>query len=70
MRTIRRFINGLIIGTIFGSLIALLFAPEKGSELRAKVLSRIQEISSQFKQAADQRKAELEEEITQYLKPK
>jgi len=70
MKTFKRFIQGLFFGLITGSLITLLFAPEEGSELRKKIVTRFQEMSSQFKQAANQKKAELEEEINQYLKPK
>lgn len=70
MKTVKRFIQGLFLGLITGGLIALLFAPKEGSELREKIVARFQEMSSQFKQAADQKKAELEKEINQYLKPK
>lgn len=33
----RRFLGGLAIGAIIGAIIALLFAPRKGEETRAKL---------------------------------
>jgi len=68
MRKFFRFFSGVIFGAITGSAIALLFAPESGSELREVIGIRYQTLRKQFVQAMLERRAELESEIENFKK--
>lgn len=63
MRTFLRFIQGFIIGATLGALIALLLAPASGEELRQRFQSEIQRLRTEIKQAAEDRRAELEQQL-------
>lgn len=57
------FIAGTILGAAVGSILALLFTPKSGAELRKDLQEKANQISIEVKEAAEQRQHELEEEI-------
>ncbi len=58
MRMLRIFI-GLLLGTLVGMALVLLFAPRSGAETRQLIQERIQEILDEGRQAAEARRLEL-----------
>lgn len=68
MGTIKNFLSGTFLGLILGGLLGLLLAPTNGSQTRAILNQKISDSSQQIKQAMNQRRMELEEEIHSYSK--
>ena len=63
VRKISRFLNGVLTGAAVGAALALLFAPAPGDELRARWQQRAQGLLDEVRQAAQERRAELEAEL-------
>ncbi len=57
---------GAIFGAAVGSILAILFAPKSGEELRKDLLEKASRIAIEVKKAAAQRQQELEEEINSF----
>ena len=68
-RTISFFI-GVIMGGLVGATIALLFAPESGTDLRDQLRDRAEMIGSEIRQAAGTRRIELQERLETLRSPK
>ena len=68
MRTIKNFISGTILGLLLGGLLGLLLAPNSGSQTRTVLNQKFSDASQQIKQAMNQRRKELEEEILTFSK--
>jgi hypothetical protein len=56
-------IYGFLVGGLIGAGLALLWAPCSGPELRERIRSRWQQVVEEGRQAAAQRRAELEREL-------
>ena len=63
MRKIFGFMIGIFVGSLVGSTIALLLAPESGIDLRARLRERSQNFLGEIKQAADRRRIELSDRL-------
>jgi len=63
MKKFFSFMAGAITGGLLGAAIALLFAPSSGKILRTKVSEYIFEITDNARQAAQEKKEELEEKF-------
>lgn len=63
MKRVFSFFTGALIGGLVGAIAALLFAPMKGTILRAKLHDYALEISDEVKQAAQVKKEELESKL-------
>jgi gas vesicle protein len=63
MRRIFSFVAGTLLGGIIGALLALLFTPQSGIELRAKISERTKIFSNEVRQAANTRRIELQERL-------
>jgi len=61
-----KFFIGSVMGGILGATAAILLAPGSGDETRAAVKFRVEQLTSEFKSAMQQRKEELETELRQY----
>lgn len=59
MSRVFRFSTGLLAGMAFGALLALIFAPSTGSDLRAQLEERVLLAIEEGKQAAETRRQEL-----------
>jgi gas vesicle protein len=68
MGTIKNFISGTILGLLLGGMLGLLLAPDSGSQTRTVLNQKITNASQQVKEAMNQRRMELEEEIRTFSK--
>jgi len=63
MKGVRSFFSGLILGGLVGAALAIFLAPESGEALRGQIRQRAETIQSQVARAAQERRAELEQEL-------
>lgn len=63
MKRVFSFFTGAVLGGLVGAIAALLFAPMKGTILRAKLQDYGLELSEEVKQAARAKKEELESKL-------
>ena len=63
MRKIFGFMIGIFVGALVGSTIALLLAPESGTELRSGLRARGQNFFGEIQLAADRRRIELKDRL-------
>lgn len=70
MARIGRFLLGAIIGGLFATAIVILLTPTPGSELRQKIVGRVDSIREEVKMAAENRRKELELELETMQHPK
>lgn len=59
----RNFVAGALIGGIVGSVLATLYAPYSGIELRTRINDHVQNIQDEIQQAGNDRRLELEAEL-------
>ncbi len=64
------FISGILMGALVGAALALLFAPASGEELRLQLQERTAQVQAQVKQAAAERRSELEQQLSALRAPK
>ena len=69
MRRIISFLSGILMGGLVGLTLALLYAPASGEELRAQLQGRLRAFQDEIKQAAAQRREELEKQIASLRSP-
>ena len=69
MRRLVGFIAGAMCGAIVGAVAALLLAPASGVELRQSARARFQEMLAEGRQAAADRRAELETQLAALKRP-
>jgi gas vesicle protein len=69
MRRIIGFIAGAMCGAIVGAVAVLLLAPTSGVELRQRVRARVGELVAEGRQAAEERRAELEAQLAALKRP-
>jgi len=70
MRRMFGFLIGVTVGALIGSTIALLLAPESGGELRAQIRVRGENFANEVRQAANERKIELRQQLEQLRAPR
>jgi len=70
MKQIFGFLMGLFVGWLFGSSLALLFAPESGEELRAELRRRGESALGDVKSAAQSRRQQLETQLATLRAPR
>lgn len=63
MKGLTSFLSGLILGVLTGATLAILVAPESGEDLRGQIRQRVETIQSEVSRAAQERRAELEQEL-------
>lgn len=69
MKKIFNFLLGLAIGGVVGGALAILFAPSSGKQLRRQIADYTIKVSEEVKQAAQQRRTELEQELSRLRQP-
>ncbi len=65
MKGFWNFVSGLVVGAAVGAVVALIVAPDSGDGLRREIKREIDDIFSEGRRAAAQRRAELEEQLEQ-----
>jgi len=70
MRRMFGFLIGIAVGSLVGSTIALLMAPESGEDLRLQLRDRGQNFFSDVRHAADERKIELRHRLDAMRSPR
>ncbi len=70
MRKTLSFIYGLLMGGLVGSAMGLLLAPSSGTALRNTMKERANNMQSQVKTAAADRRAELEKQLADLRTPR
>lgn len=70
MRRTFSFIIGVTLGGLTGAVLALLFAPESGEELRTKIQDRAQNFAADIRQAASTKRIELQSRLESLRAPK
>ncbi len=63
MRKFGSFLLGSLLGGVVGAVLAILFAPSSGNELRGNVRSYALKTVDDVKQAALQRREEMEQQL-------
>jgi gas vesicle protein len=69
MRSVLSFIVGAILGSLVGASLALLLAPTSGVNLRLQIQDRTQSFVDEVQTAAQTRRAQLEEQLSQLRAP-
>jgi len=64
------FLIGIFVGTLVGSVIALLLAPESGESLRSQLRERGQGFISDIRHSADARRIELRNRLESMRAPR
>jgi gas vesicle protein len=64
------FLIGVTVGALIGSTVALLLAPESGEELRAQIRLRGENFANEVRQAANERRIELRQQLEQLRAPR
>ena len=70
MNRFLNFVSGAVLGAIVGATLALMLAPESGQALRDQVKGQFERIQSEAKQAAADRRLELERELAELRAPR
>ena len=70
MRSMTRFLEGFILGGLVGVVVALLFAPSSGEELRMQMQNETTRIRTEVTDAARSRRAELEQQLSAMRAPR
>ena len=69
MRKAMSFIFGAVLGGVLGGLTALLLAPYSGDEMRSVIQKGVENIQIEVKEAAQQKRAELEDQLQDFINP-
>jgi len=70
MRRFLSFISGAALGGIVGAAIALLLAPASGESLQSQIKERAEYIQLEVRKAAEERRVELEEQLSALRAPR
>ena len=69
MRKLFSLLSGLVVGALVGSTLAILFAPASGEEIRLRLVEKTRNLREEIKQAAAERRAELEQQLAALRAP-
>ena len=70
MKSVTSFLEGFVLGGLVGVVVALLFAPSSGEDLRNQMQSEATRVRSEVSQAAQMRRAELEQQLAAMRAPR
>ncbi|MFN8461335.1 MAG: YtxH domain-containing protein [Anaerolineales bacterium] len=70
MKRMFGFLIGIFVGSLVGSTIALLMAPESGEELRGMIRARGENFFNDVRHAADERRIELRHKLDEMRAPR
>ena len=69
MKKAMAFIFGAVLGGVLGGITALMLAPYSGEELRTVIQKEVDNIQVEIKEAAQKKRAELEEQLDELIHP-
>jgi gas vesicle protein len=64
------FVAGATLGALVGATAALLLAPMSGEDLQAQIKDQVEQIQLEVKNAASERRSELEEQLSTLREPR
>ncbi|MBI4772237.1 MAG: YtxH domain-containing protein [Chloroflexi bacterium] len=64
------FIAGAMCGAVIGAVAALLLTPESGQDLQERARERVEGVLSEARQAAEERRAEMEAQLAKLRAPR
>jgi len=64
------FFVGAVIGGLVGAVLAILFAPKSGVEIRQDIVDYADQVQTEIKQAAVSKRQELEAQLASLRHPK
>lgn len=70
MRRVFSFFVGITVGGVVGAVLALLFAPASGAELRIQIRDRADGFAGEIRQAANTKRIELQDRLETLRAPK
>jgi gas vesicle protein len=70
MNKILNFLVGLLVGALFGGVVALLLAPSSGQEIRRQIGERVQYVQDEVKRASSEKRADLERQLADLRAPR
>jgi gas vesicle protein len=70
MRKFFSFLVGTVMGALVGATVALLLAPSSGETLRGQIRERFEALQAELTEAANEKRAELEEYLDTLREPK
>ena len=70
MKRMFSFLIGTLVGGLIGAVLALLFAPSSGTELRGQITERTNGIANEIRQAANTKRIELQQRLDTLRAPK
>ena len=70
MRKAMAFTIGALIGGVIAAVTALILAPYSGKELRDAIQKQVDSLQTEIKEAAEKRRAELEEQLEGFIAKK
>jgi len=70
MRRTLSFFIGVVLGGLVGGTLGLLLAPASGSEMRAQIRDRAENLAVEVRQAANTKRIELQERLDNLRAPK
>jgi gas vesicle protein len=70
MRRTLSFFIGVVLGGLVGGTLGLLLAPASGTEMRAQIRDRAENLSVEVRQAANSKRIELQERLDNLRAPK
>jgi gas vesicle protein len=65
-----RFLSGAILGAMVGAAVAILLAPTSGDMLQQQIRGRIETIQGEVRQASQERRHELEQQLSSLRSPR
>lgn len=69
MRRLTSIVAGILLGGMVGAALGLLFAPYSGSILRNNIVDYTNKLRDEIKQAAAERRIELEQQLSDLRAP-
>ena len=69
MKKAMAFIFGAVLGGVLGGITALMLAPYSGEDLRTVIQKEVDNIQIEIKEAAQKKRAELEEQLDELIHP-
>jgi len=65
-----RFVSGLLLGALVGAALVMLLAPRSGGDTRRLIRERVESIRAEGRQAAEERRLELQAQFEALKQPR